>query len=66
MHESSPLSAPKNIGDCIRSRDESIGTPLDQLFKTEIYRDIQYNVAVCVEHRLNMVDHQSLFGLLVT
>jgi hypothetical protein len=25
----SPLSVPKKIGDCVPSREESIGTPLD-------------------------------------
>ncbi len=37
-----PVSAPKNIGDCVQSRDESIGTLLapyfflDKIFQTKL------------------------------
>jgi hypothetical protein len=45
-HESSPLSVPKNIGDCMQSHNGSNGTPLDppllrlaNIFNDEIRMD---------------------------
>ncbi len=59
----SPLIVPKNIGDCVPSRDKSIGTPLDPpLFQLDNIFKFTYlsEPGVCIP--ANVVKALALLG----